>query len=344
MEKKISVIVPVYNTEKYLKQCIESILNSTYRNFEIILVNDGSTDRSEKICRYYSKKDPRVKVLNQEHSGVSTARNKGIDSSEGEWIVFVDSDDRISRGFLEAIMERECQNQALLIFDQTNGCSENTGRHGPVYYFKKSDTTQIIEKMLCAKQLTEESKISLYSPYAKAYRKSIINQHSIRFPSDIFISEDKIFNLEYLLRTEACLYIPETAYFVQWRPESATHSFHRDFLKNHYAFQHKLENILRKNNIFEMVERAYYENVQAAMTEVLIYGIFNPYSTRTYYENCRLCHKVRNERTYKRAIKQNGITGIMPRRVLLFFLNAECYLAVNLICKLSYIVLRKLKR
>ena len=100
MEKKISVIVPVYNTEKYLKQCIESILNSTYRNFEIILVNDGSTDRSEKICRYYSKKDPRVKVLNQEHSGVSTARNKGIDSSEGEWIVFVDSDDRISRGFL----------------------------------------------------------------------------------------------------------------------------------------------------------------------------------------------------------------------------------------------------
>ena len=89
---------------------------------------------------------------------------------------------------------------------------------------------------------------------------------------------------------------------------------------------------------------AYYENVQAAMTEVLIYGIFNPYSTRTYRENCKLCHKVRNEKTYKRAIKHNGITGIMPRRVLLFFLNIECYPAVNLICKLSYRVLRRLKR
>ncbi len=344
MKKKISVIVPVYNTEKYLRRCIDSILNSTYRDFEVILVNDGSADRSEKICRYYCQKDSRVKVLNQQHSGVSTARNKGIDLSEGEWIVFVDSDDMISRDFLEMVMEKECQNQDLLIFDQVSGSSENTGRHGPIHYLKKSDITQIIEKMLCAGQLTKMSKISLYSPYAKAYRKSIINQYSIKFPTDIFISEDKIFNLEYLLRAEACLYIPETAYFVQWRPESATHSFHADFLKNHYTFQHKLEHILRRNHIFEKVERAYYENVQAAMTEVLIYGIFNPYSTRTYRENCKLCHKVRNEKTYKRAIKHNGITGIMPRRVLLFFLNIECYPAVNLICKLSYRVLRRLKR
>lgn len=344
MGEKISVIVPIYNTEKYLKRCIDSILDSTYSDFEIILINDGSTDRSEKICRDYCRMDSRIKAVNQEHSGVSTARNKGIDLSEGEWIVFADSDDTISRNFLKTVMEKECQSQDLLIFDQTDNNRENTDRRGPMHYFRKSDIPSIIEKMLCAKQLTEKSKISLYSPYAKAYRKSIINRYSIKFPPDIFISEDKIFNLEYLLRTEALLYIPETAYFVRWRPESATHSFHADFLKNHYIFQHKLEKILRENSIFDKLERAYYENVQAAMTEVLIYGIFNPYSTRTYYENCKLCHKVRNEKTYKKAIKHNGITGIMPRRVLLFFLNAECYPVVNLICQLSYRVLKRLKR
>ena len=95
----ISVIIPVYNTEKYLDRCIRSVLNSTYKDFEVLLIDDGSVDGSLEICRTYCRLDRRVRFLTQKHGGVSEARNRGIQESRGEWLVFVDSDDFISEDF-----------------------------------------------------------------------------------------------------------------------------------------------------------------------------------------------------------------------------------------------------
>ena len=99
---KVSIIVPVYNTEKYLARCIDSILAQTFTDFELILVNDGSKDNSGKICDEYAQKDSRIVVIHKENGGVSSARNKGIDVAQGEWISFVDSDDWISSDFLSS--------------------------------------------------------------------------------------------------------------------------------------------------------------------------------------------------------------------------------------------------
>ena len=96
----VSIIVPIYNSEKYLPQCVESILNQTYKNFELILVNDGSTDNSLSICESYAQKDERIEILNLQHNGVSNARNNGISKAKGEFICFVDSDDKIEKDFL----------------------------------------------------------------------------------------------------------------------------------------------------------------------------------------------------------------------------------------------------
>ena len=101
----ISVIVPVYNVEKYLEECLDSIQNQTYSNIEIILVNDGSTDNSKKICEKYCKRDSRFLLINQENQGLSAARNKGVEISTGEYIVFVDSDDIIKTNYLEKLMQ-----------------------------------------------------------------------------------------------------------------------------------------------------------------------------------------------------------------------------------------------
>ena len=101
----ISVIVPVYNVEKYLEECLDSIQNQTYSNIEIILVNDGSTDNSKEICEKYCKQDSRFLLINQENQGLSAARNKGVEISTGEYIVFVDSDDIIKTNYLEKLMQ-----------------------------------------------------------------------------------------------------------------------------------------------------------------------------------------------------------------------------------------------
>ena len=93
---KFSIIIPVYNSEDYLSECIESVLRQTFQDFEIILINDGSSDRSGEICENYTKIDPRIRVYHQINAGVSTARNLGLRSATGEWTLFLDSDDRIN--------------------------------------------------------------------------------------------------------------------------------------------------------------------------------------------------------------------------------------------------------
>ena len=99
----ISVIIPVYNVEQYLNRCVDSVINQTYKNLEIILIDDGSTDNSGKICDEYSQKDKRVKVIHQKNMGVSNSRNKGINIAKGKYITFVDSDDVLNCQYIEFI-------------------------------------------------------------------------------------------------------------------------------------------------------------------------------------------------------------------------------------------------
>ncbi len=99
----ISVVIPVYNVEQYLGGCLDSVLCSVYQDFELILVNDGSTDGSFQICGEYAARDSRIRLISQENTGVSAARNRGIDACQGEWIVFVDADDFISPNFLNLV-------------------------------------------------------------------------------------------------------------------------------------------------------------------------------------------------------------------------------------------------
>ncbi len=344
----ISVIIPVYNTEKYVGQCIDSVLASTYLNYEILVIDDGSTDHSLEICRCYSRKERRIKLFTQKHEGVSAARNRGIAESSGEWILFVDSDDSISEKFLEHVAEKKYQKMELLFFDHAWIGKRNRQRvqnsEPDIHYYHTEDMPAIIGKMLYADKLTEGGNSNLLSPCGKAFKKSVIEEYAVRFPTDLVIGEDKIFNLQYYLRMDRCAYISETVYFVRWRADSSTHCFQQELIKNHCILQKRLRELLKQSGLWNVLERAYYENVFSAMTEVLVYGIFHPCSTKPYREKCKLCNRLYKDKRYRKALEANGVTGGLPRRVLLFFFNRGYYAIVALICKLSYYVLQILKK
>lgn len=342
---RISVIIPVYNTERYLRRCLDSILRSDYQEYEIILVNDGSTDHSPRICRRYSEKYHHIKFIDREHKGVSAARNEGIRESKGEWIVFVDSDDRISPDFLSMVGKKDYQDQDLLIFDfMGRGKKLIRFRESSVRYYGKDSRTGLAKCLLNAEQLTKYGNMSLLSPWAKAYKRNLIEQYSVRFAADISICEDRLFNMEYILKIKSCAYIPRTVYYAQSRPDSAMRRPDPGYLENDLRYQRYLRHILVKNGIFPLVGKAYYNSVLSNMADVLIRGIFNPHSPQGRREKTQACRRMREDAVYERALRHNGRMGILPRRLLLWAFARRYYGVAELICVISHRILEKTGR
>ena len=181
---KISVIVPLYNAEKYLSRCIDSVLAQTFTDFELILINDGSTDTSGKICDNYAQKDSRVKVVHKENGGVSSARNIGLDIAVGEWITFVDSDDSILTEMLERLNIGGEDLKVCGYYDQI----ENDMPHEAIY--------NSVEE--CANYINKEFRHNyINAPWAKLFNASIIRNYNLRFDETLSLGEDSEFVFHY---------------------------------------------------------------------------------------------------------------------------------------------------
>lgn len=207
MDTIISIIIPVYNSQKYLSRCIESILNQTFRNFEVILINDGSTDKSISICNNYIEIDQRVKLINQVNTGVSCARNRGIDEAVGRYIMFVDSDDTIEEDMVEYLY-----NLIIKKDYDVAVCQYTLYKDG--HDSKKKRKKEILEYYSNEKIMEEYivSNLFRYSPVNKLYKKSLIIQNNIRFLTEIKYSEDAIFNYEIFSRVDKIIYSSESKY------------------------------------------------------------------------------------------------------------------------------------
>lgn len=359
----ISVIIPVYNIQGYLERCIRSVLDSSYGDFEVILVDDGSLDDSPKICRAWCARDSRVRFVSQRHRGVSAARNRGIKISRGQWIVFVDGDDLISPDFLETVARQEYGRCDLLLFDlerkgtwragaernekqrgRKPGGRNRKAQEGRVYGFGKAHRLRLVETLLDMGQPVRGGSTSLASPCAKAYKKAVIDRYGLRFAEDIVIGEDRLFNIQFLLRTESGAYIRRTVYHITLRPDSAMRGYYGGYLENDLRYQRRLRRILTDHGILPGAERAYYNSVLSNMADVLVRGIFNPRSEAGFGEKRGMCERMQRDGIYREAMRHNGKAGVMPRRLLLFFLRRGWYGLAGTVSRVSYKVLERTER
>ena len=186
-----SVIVPVYNIEKYLPRCINSILSQTYSDFELILVDDGSTDNSGLICDEYAEKDKRIRVYHKPNGGVSSARNMGIDHATGEFIVFIDSDDVADSCLLQNLAHSDCDLVSIGFDDYSPNNTVKKSFLEPSFSFSLDSEENILQFV---------SFSGYVFVWAKRYKRSIIVQNNIRFNENLEFSEDIIFNNAYILK------------------------------------------------------------------------------------------------------------------------------------------------
>lgn len=200
---KVSIIVPVYNTEQYLSRCIDSILAQTFDDFELILVNDGSTDNSGKICEEYAQKDNRIKVIHKENGGVSSARNLGLDEAKGEWITFIDSDDYISDTYLSDFPKNEMNDMEICGIVSFNGQMFISSQQETNYSGKK--LAQFYEELFCYRANT--------SPCAKIIKREVIKTNNIYFDTNMKLTEDTLFILNLLNFINAIQIISNTNYY-----------------------------------------------------------------------------------------------------------------------------------
>lgn len=192
----VSVIVPVYKVEKVLSCCIESILNQTFSDFELILVDDGSPDNSGEICDEYATKDKRIRVIHKENGGVSSARNTGMENAVGQYITFVDSDDSVCDTYLESFLTaKEKYPNVDAIW-----CSfyEITKRPEKRVVHSFADKNEEYSLLSVSDYMTIHKKWLAQMPWNKLYKLSVIKDNNLRMQEDISLGEDLLFNLDYL--------------------------------------------------------------------------------------------------------------------------------------------------
>ena len=281
----VSIIVPVYNAQKYLERCLNSLFNQTYKNIEIVAVNDGSTDDSKKILNILAEKDKRLKVINQKNAGVSSARNKGISEANGEFLMFVDADDWIS---LETVQV----------------CINNIGKHSMVRFMMQYANDEALldiypcfyndkNMTISAKKLFEDIisyKVGGHCVYY-LYRTNIIKDNKIKFLIDIKYCEDLCFVLEVLKKAVTIKIIPNVFYKYYTNFQSATQNF-----------ESKIRNLQSlpklREKVFDIFPTKYRDEYKKLYNQTLLsllldyYSSFSTLSYKNFKENVKKINKV----------------------------------------------------
>ncbi|MGN0202617.1 MAG: glycosyltransferase family 2 protein [Candidatus Cryptobacteroides sp.] len=248
-DPKISVIVPCYNAESTVRRCVDSILAQTFTDFECLLIDDGSKDRSGEICDDFAAKDSRVRVFHKENGGVSSARNLGLDNARGEWVAFVDSDDWVQDDFLESLHSEaistgsdvvtcdlvEVKETGALSFDSFDWSGEHPI---DIATIDKSDLIDSVDEYSWGIVVT-----SLFS-------KALIERHSLRFNTRYKYCEDTQFLIVALVRSERCGHLKRPLYYYDRRNESsATNNITADYYFNRFSHICEVYRLLEKTGL-----------------------------------------------------------------------------------------------
>ena len=331
MADLVSIIIPVFNSENYLDRCINSVLNQTYDNLDVILVNDGSTDNSLKICKKYELKDKRVTVINQNNLGVSSARNAGIGIAKGKFIQFVDSDDFIEPEMTEIMVSIINKDHSDIVICGLKRISKDIAR---------------IKRLPCRGKFSIEIFIAkssevicdniIGSPCNKLYKQEIINNNNIRYDYSVHFAEDLIFNYNYFRNTNTLSIIGEPLYNYAYSSDhSLTSKFRSDCYESAKSVYNETVLLLEEFNVGRHVVKNKFANIFVS----LVYHVYREDSTLSFEEKKELI---------KKEFYNEPVTGLVNGSklyrkidyVILFLITKEHFRILNFLLSLINLLKR----
>ena len=334
----ISVIIPVYNAEKYLEECIKSLLSQSLYDCQFIFVNDGSNDNSVDIIRSYIKKDKRITLINQKNQGVSEARNTGILNAKGEYIGFVDSDDYVDSDMYK-VLYKDIKNEKCEVLISNFEEELNGNKYVRRYSLKEN---QVLDKTYIQNNIVSFfiKDDSLNTVCNKLYKKSIIDEYNIRFPKGLPLGEDGIFNMIYFSKCNSCKYIDYTGYHYREVHGSATRNLHKhDYFQREldvYNFDlEKLIDIPQNINIKSLKSIKLINNIKSN-----IYIYFDKNQDQSIFYKCKYIKRIVNKKEIKEALEiylsNVNITG-RYEKLFLFCMKNTLTILLYILCIYSKI-------
>lgn len=304
----ISIIVPVYNVAPYLPKCLDSLVNQTYRDIEIICVNDGSTDGSLAILREYAKMDERINIINQPNQGLSGARNTGNLHARGEWIMYVDSDDWMDIHCCETLIKEVSFSTDLCFFNYIREFKKSSV---PQYIFEKDridfkeDNINSLYVRLIAptgKELAHPEKLdSLSTAWGKLYRTSIIQEHNIQFVSTKEIgTEDLLFNVYYFAWIKEAIYMPNPFYHYRKSNITSLTKLYKPRLSEQWQLLFsRIEEWIKPLNRPDLLEALQYRQALSLIGQ----GLNITFSEKSFHAQHQELGRLIHSEKYKKAIQ-----------------------------------------
>lgn len=333
MEDLISIIVPIYNVEKYIHRCVDSIINQTYRNVEIILVDDGSLDKSGAICDEYQKNDERIKVIHKENGGLGFARNSGLDIASGKYVTFVDGDDSISQEHIERMAVSLRQIGAdICLSGHTRVCKnawkEKVNVCAGKIFEGKDIKQQILGRMVGSNP--DGSDYIEMSVCMVLFLKKIIDENRIRFHSEReFVSEDLIFQFDYIAHVTKAVVSREVGYFYYENEGSLTTKYDKERFEKQKKMTTEVVERAKKMNIYSVCEQRIM-NTFVSITRYCI-KLEQKYSQGRYDLFCANVSRILDDRMLGNVwgcfenkcvpIKSRMVNELMKRKKLLSLWN-----------------------
>ncbi len=313
----VSIIIPIYNAAEYIEECVDSVLNQTYKNIELLLINDGSTDNTGKKIDELSRKDDRIRVFHKENGGTHTARNLGIDKSGGQYLMFMDPDDWLDLDTVECLIEKINQNDLDYVrfnyvreFAGTSLKKRNTFLEEKVY--QNDECKKIFRQtvgLVGAELKNPENLNFLASVCFGIYKKSIILEHNIRFFNirKLGTFSDGLFNIEFFSHIKSFLFVDEGFYhYRKTNTQSATKSYRKDFLKKQGLLFEKIYNLLEGSDMPDIFT-AYYNRIAIGTMELCLNAIKGEGFFITKYKEIK---EVLKDELHKKAFKNFSISPL----------------------------------
>ncbi|AQS52644.1 putative glycosyltransferase EpsJ [Jeotgalibaca dankookensis] len=343
---KVTVVVPIYNVEKHLQRSIESLLKQTLKEIEIILVNDGSTDNSISICKYYEKKDSRIRVIDKLNGGVSSARNIGIDLALGEFVGFVDPDDWVEPDMYEKMYKKiKISSSDLCI---CNYVKENNEKVIPVILPIKKETLvkcdvqkEIIPNMIGPSNLDSNSQTIMGSACRLLINREFINSDYYRFPEDIPLMEDLIFCIKVFLNSEKVVIERGIYYHYMTNDNSAIRKYRNNMLEMQKNVFNVIINILMDYKLYEL----YINRLNIRYVEMFLTAIANEVNNdnrNKYLQKIKTIKKMSADEKLKKIISEiNTSSYSMKKKLILFAVQRDWAIYLYMHYKLMFKIINK---